>query len=166
MAKKVQKNYRIDGGIANTFSAICDAKGLNRNIVIEDLMKQYSANDGQKIFDEIYAPLIAKAVQHSVKEQVERLAKMIYQTQTNSAASLFGTPLFHIEGLKGMEDILESYLDPRVLKQDRRRISETYTMKDNGLPAVAKLRKIAHDDVQKRKKESTPPKEEKVEVAN
>lgn len=153
MAKKVQKNLKLDAGILAEFEKIANRKKEHHNTEIEELMKQYIARDGQMLFDDLYAPRIAYSVEKAVDKQVNRLAKMIYQTQVDASAALYSSPVFHIEMLKGVEEIMESYLDPRVLNPNRPKISNKFTFNENGKRAVASLRKIANIDHQEKRKQ-------------
>ncbi|MED3561487.1 hypothetical protein [Bacillus xiapuensis] len=153
MARKRQKNIRIDEGILAEFEKIANRKKQQHNTEIEELMKQYIARDGQMLADDIYAPRISKSVEMAVEKQINRLAKMIYKTQVDSTASLYGSPVFHTQMLRGMEDILDTFLDTRLLRQDRVRISDQYSLANNGKQAVKNLRKMALTDHQEQKRE-------------
>ncbi|MED1205595.1 hypothetical protein [Heyndrickxia acidicola] len=153
MATKVQKNLRIDAGILAEFEKIANRKKQNHNAEMEELMKQYIARDGQILYDDLYAPRIAQAVKNAVDEQINRLAKMIYKTQVDATAALYSAPVFHTQTLKGMENVLEAFLDKRLLDPNRLRPSDQYTFSGNGKPAVSNLRKIARTDHQEQKKE-------------
>ncbi|MED4068584.1 hypothetical protein [Priestia megaterium] len=154
MARKVQKNVGIDAGVLAEFTKIANRKKQNHNAEIEAMMKDYIARDGQMLADDIYAPRIAEAVKLAVDGQINRLAKMIYQAQINSSASLYSGSLLHIENLKNIEELLETYLDPRLLNPDRQKLSARFSFEKNGKTAIKRFRKIAHDDVQEQKRES------------
>ncbi|USK77779.1 hypothetical protein [Peribacillus frigoritolerans] len=152
MAKKVQKNLKLDAGILAEFEKIANRKKEHHNTEIEEMMKQYIARDGQMLFDDLYAPRIAYSVEKAVDKQVNRLAKMIYQTQVDATAGLYSSPVFHIEMLKGVEEIMESYFDHRVLNPNRPKVSNKFTFNENGKKAVANLRKMANVDHQEKRK--------------
>ena len=154
MARKVQKNVGIDAGVLAEFAKIADRKKQNHNAEIEAMMKDYIARDGQMLADDIYAPRIAQAVKLAVQGEINRLAKMIYQTQINSSASLYSGSLLHIENMKNIEELLETYFDPRLLNPNREKLSTKFSFEKNGKTAIAKFRKIAHDDVQQQKREA------------
>lgn len=154
MAHKRQKNLRIDEGILDEFEKICNRKKQNHNVEMEELMKQYIARDGQMLFDDLYAPRIAHSVKTAVDDQINRLAKMIYKTQVESTAALYSAPVFHSQMLKGLEDILDMFINPQLLNQNRIRISDQYSLAANGKTAVKNLRKIALTDHQDQKKET------------
>ncbi|MCI2254237.1 hypothetical protein L2D08_07660 [Domibacillus sp. PGB-M46] len=152
MARKQQKNIRIDQGVLAEFEKIANRKKQHHNAEIEELMKQYIARDGQLLFDDLYAPRIAHSVKQAVDDQINRLAKMIYKTQVESTAALYATPVFHNQIVKGVEDVLEMFLDARILNQNRIRISDQYSISSNGKQAVKNLRKMALTDHQEQKK--------------
>lgn len=154
MAKKRQKNIRIDAGVLDAFEKIAGRKGQHHNAEIEEMMKSYIARDGQLLVDEVYAPMIAQAVKIAVQAEINRLAKMIYQAQINSSASLYSGSLLHIENLKNIEELLETYFDPRLLNPERQKLSAKFSFEKNGKTAIKRFRKIAHDDVQQQKRES------------
>lgn len=116
-------------------------------------MKQYIARDGQMLFDDLYAPRIAHSVKTAVEEQINRLAKMIYKTQVDATAALYSSPVFHSQTLKGVEDVLDMFINPQLLNKDRIRISDQYSLANNGKTAVKNLRKIALTDHQEQKAE-------------
>lgn len=153
MAVKRQKNLRMDDGILSEFEKICKKKKMDQNAIMEDLMKQFIARDGQMLFDDLYAPRISHAVKTAVDDQINRLAKMIYKTQIDATAALYSTPILHNQLLHGMEDIMDMYLDPRIMNQNRTRISEQYTFNLNGKNAVRNFRNIAITDHKEQKKE-------------
>lgn len=153
MARKQQKNIRIDQGVLSEFEKIANRKKQHHNVEIEELMKQYIARDGQLLFDDLYAPRIAHSVKQAVDDQINRLAKMIYKTQVESTAALYATPVFHNQIVKGVEDVLEMFLDARILNQNRIRISDQYSISSNGKQAVKNLRKMALTDHQEQKKD-------------
>lgn len=153
MARKQQKNIRIDQGVLSEFEKIANRKNQHHNAEIEELMKQYIARDGQLLFDDLYAPRIAYSVKQAVDDQINRLAKMIYKTQVESTAALYATPVFHNQIVKGVEDVLEMFLDARILNQNRIRISDQYSISSNGKQAVKNLRKMALTDHQEQKKD-------------
>lgn len=153
MAKKQQKNIRIDKTVLDEFAKIADRKGQHHNIEIEEMMKHYITRDGQLVFDDLYAPRIAHAVKQAVDEQINRLAKMIYKTQVESTASLYSTPVFHNTLLKNVEDVLETFLHPRLLSESRTRISDKYSKNENVHHAVRNLRKMAHTDHREQQRE-------------
>lgn len=155
MARKRQKNIRIDEGILNEFEKIANRKKQHHNEEIEELMKQYIARDGQMLFDDLYAPRIAHSVKQAVDEQINRLAKMIYKTQVESTAALYSAPVFHNQMIKGVEDVLDMYMNGQLLNPNRIRISDQYSLSSNGKQAVKNLRKIALSDHQDQKKESS-----------
>ncbi|USK72633.1 hypothetical protein [Peribacillus asahii] len=152
MARKRQKNLRIDEAILDEFEKIANRKKQQHNTEIEELMKAYIARDGQLIFDDLYAPRIEHAVKQAVESQINRLAKMIYQTQVDATASMYSAPVFHIESLRGIENILETYIRPEVLNPSRVKVSDQYTFNHNGKLAVKNLRKVAYMDHQENKK--------------
>lgn len=152
MATKVQKNLRIDAGILSEFEKIAKRKKQNHNAEVEELMKQYIARDGQMLFDDLYAPRIAHSVKQAVDEQINRLAKMIYKTQTDATAALIAAPVFHTQTIKGVEDVLDMYLNSQLLNPNRIRISNELSNANNGKTAVARLRKMAFSDHQEQKK--------------
>jgi len=154
MAKKRQKNIRIDAGVLDAFEKIAGRKGQHHNAEIEEMMKSYIARDGQLLVDEVYAPMIAQAVKIAVQAEINRLAKMIYQAQINSSASLYSGSLLHIENFKNIEELLETYFDTLLLNPERQKLSAKFSFEKNGKTAIAKFRKIAHDDVQQQKRES------------
>ncbi|PGQ88339.1 hypothetical protein [Priestia megaterium] len=155
MARKVQKNVAIDAGVLAEFAKIANRKKQNHNAEIETMMKEYIARDGQMLADDIYAPRIAQAVKLAVEGQINRLAKMIYQAQINSSAALYSGSLLHIENTKNIEKLFETYLDPRLLKPDRQKLSAKMSFDKNGKAAIETFRKYAHDDVQKQKQVAT-----------
>lgn len=159
MATKRQKNLRIDDSILTQFEKICKKKKVDQNSEMEELMKQHIARDGQMLTDDIYAPRIAQAVTHAVDAQINRLAKMIYKTQVDATAALYASPVFHNQSLKGMEDILEMFLNSQLLNPNRVRISDQHSLNTNGKTAVHNLRKIALTDHKEQKREQ--PKTEK-----
>ncbi|MDF9763798.1 hypothetical protein OKW24_005694 [Peribacillus simplex] len=152
MASKKQKNLNIDEGILKKFEEIANRKKQQHNTEVEEMMKAYIARDGQILFDDLYAPRIAHTVTKAVDHQIERLAKMIYQTQVDATAALYSSPVFHIEMLKGVEEIFETHLDPRVLNQNRPKVSNQFTFNHNGKSAVKNLRKMANVDHQENRK--------------
>ena len=151
MGKKIQKNLRIESGISSEFAKICERKKLNQNEVVEDLMKQYIARDGESLFDELYAPKITKMVQKGIDNQINRLAKMLYQTQTNSAAALHAIPFFHIEMMKYMHEAFPNYLDKRLLAPTPKNLAKDYTMEHNGQRVINQFQNMGRDNVAKRK---------------
>lgn len=153
MARKRQKNLRLDEGIVTEYEKICDRKKENHNTVMEELMKQYIARDGQMLFDDLYAPRIAHSVKTAIDEQINRLAKMIYKTQVDATASLYSTPVFHSQQIKAMEDVLDMFINPQLLNKDRIRISDQYSLANNGKTSIKNLRKIALSDHQEQKAE-------------
>lgn len=155
MATKTQKNIRIDAGILDQFEKIANRKKQHHNAEIEELMKQYIARDGQLLFDDLYAPRIAHSVKQAVEEQINRLAKMINKTQIDSTASLYSAPLLHNQVVRGMEDVLDMYLNGQLLNQNRVRISDRFTLAANGKTAVRNLRNLALSDHKENRKEQT-----------
>lgn len=155
MGQKTQKNLRIESGISDEFAKICKRKKLNQNEVVEDLMKQFVARDGQAIFDELYAPHIMAMVQKGVDSQINRLAKMIYQTQTNSAAALHAIPLFHIEMMNFFDAAVQNYFDKRILAEEPKNLFKEYTMDKNGKGAITALQNMGRKNAAKRKEEIT-----------
>lgn len=83
MARKLQKNVRIDSDILSDFERICKKKDISQNVMMEDLMKQFIARDGEELFDNLYSPKIESVVKNAIEGEINRLANMIYQTQTN-----------------------------------------------------------------------------------
>lgn len=156
MARKVQKNIRIDEGVLQEFAKIADRKDQHHNVEIEELMKQYIARDGQLLFDDLYAPRISHAVKTAVDEQINRIMKVLYNINVDVTASLYSAPTFHQQAVRATEEVIESYLNPQLLDQQRVPISTNYSLAQNGQKSVDQLRKIAHSDIQKRrtKKES------------
>jgi hypothetical protein len=156
MARKVQKNIRVDEGVLQEFVKIADRKKEHHNVEIEELMKQYIARDGQLLFDDLYAPRISHAVKTAVDEQINRIMKVLYNINVDVTAALYSAPTFHQQSVKGLEDVIESFLNPQLLDQQRTSISANYSLAQNGQKSVDHLRKIAHSDIQKRrtKKES------------
>jgi hypothetical protein len=152
MAKKKQKNITIDAGILKSFEKIADQKGQHHNIEIEEMMKAYIARDGQLLFDDLYAPRVDQVVTKAVDRGTDRMAKMVYQAQLDSTAALYSSPVFHIEMLKAIEEILETFFDPRVLNQNRPKISNKFTFNHNGKLAVKNLRKMANAELQEKRK--------------
>lgn len=155
MAKKVQKNLKLDAGILAEFEKIADRKKEHHNREIEEMMKAYIARDGQLIFDDLYAPRIAHSVKQAVDDQINRLAKMIYQAQVDATAALYSTPIFYNQTLKGMEDILENFMNVQLLNPTRSRISNKNSLNENGQQAVRNLRNIAITDHKDNKKKKT-----------
>lgn len=143
MAKKAQKNYRIDAGVANKFSEICDSIGTDRNVIVEQLMKDFIAKDGKLLAGDIMAPWLAKSVEKAVEKQINRLAKMIYRTHVDATASVYGVPLLHKAIIKDVEDVLHTWINPQLLNPNRKRISDRRTLEDNGTGSVHNLRKHA-----------------------
>lgn len=146
MSVKKQKNIRIDESVLNEFEKIANRKKQKHNSEIEDLMKQYIARDGQLLFDELYAPRIEHTVKQAMDDQVNRLAKMISKVSIDATASIYSTPLLHNQILKGTEDILERYLDVRILNQNRTPISQEYTVSKTANNAIGYMRKLAYTD--------------------
>ncbi|MDM5451037.1 hypothetical protein [Peribacillus simplex] len=153
MARKKQKNLNIDEHILQDFEKIANRKKQQHNTEVEELMKAYIARDGQLLFDDLYAPRIAHTVTKAVDDQIDRLAKMIYQTQKDATAALYSSPVFHIEMLKGVEEIIETHLDPRLLNQNRPKVSTKFSFNHNGKLAVKNLRKMATVDHQENRKQ-------------
>ena len=98
---------------------------------------------------------ISAAVNKQIDTQINRLAKMIYQTQTNSAAALYAIPLFHIEMMKYFHKAIPHYFDPRMLNEFPKDLSKAYTMDVNGDAAIRALQNKSRKDVERRKKEIT-----------
>lgn len=153
MARKKDVHYKIDEGIVNEFTKIIESKKKNdkdRTItysgVIEEMMKNYIALDGQLLVDEIHAPRIGYAVKKAVDDQMQRLIKMISKTQLEATAALYSAPLFHHETLKGMEEILENYMNTQLLDPARTRIADKKSFNTNGLQSIQTLRNIAVND--------------------
>lgn len=151
MAKKANKHFRLDEGILNEFVKITKKKKAIQSEEVEEMMKQYISRDGEMIFDDLYAPRISHAVKQAVDEQINRLAKMIYKTQVDATASLYSAPVFHNQTLKGIEDVLDMYINGQLLNPNRQRISENHTLNTNGKNAIHNLRKIALTDHKEQK---------------
>lgn len=154
MAIKQQKNLRIDMGIAEQFAKICKKNGVDQNSQMEDLMKQYIARDGQILFDDIYAPRIEAATERAMDKQITRMIKMLNKVQIDSTASLYSHPAFYNQTIKGIEDVLNEFLDARVLNPHRTAISSKYSVSSNGKQAVRSLRNIALTDMKEQRKEA------------
>lgn len=151
MAVKRGKHMRIDSGTLTEFEKIAKKKKKHQNQIIEEMMEEYITRDGQMLTDDLYAPRIAEYVKKAVDGQINRLAKMIYKTQVESTASLYANPLLHNQILAGVEEILEEFLHPQLLDQNRTLISKNYTLDKNGKVAVNRLRKVAHTDHEEQK---------------
>jgi hypothetical protein len=151
MARKKQKLLRIDESILNEFEKICKKKKSEYSYEVEQMMKDYIARDGQKLVDELYAEQIGKAVKSAMDDQVNRLAKMIYNVNVDTTAVLNSVPAIYKKNLKAIETTFENFMNEQLLSPERSSQADHFDYNSDGQKMVSNLRNHARNDIQQRK---------------
>jgi hypothetical protein len=151
MGKREGKFFRIDSSLTDEFVKICKRKKTEQSDEIEALLKQYIAKDGEITIDDIYAPRIAQAVKVAVDDQVNRIAKMLYNINVDVTSILYGMPAIHKKDLKALEDTIEMFVNPQLLNPKRTPQSTHFEFNKDGRNMIQNLRDFARNDIKQRK---------------
>jgi antitoxin component of RelBE/YafQ-DinJ toxin-antitoxin module len=149
MGKKERKTYNLDSGVVKSFQQIATKKGLKYSELLEQLLEQFIAKDGEMFADEIYAPRLEYTITQAVKKETNRLAAMIYKNQLETSAVLIGLPSLYKKMQKGMEDALRLHINPEILMETKETdpvegidfISPSFRYNYEGIEMIEKLRK-------------------------
>lgn len=119
MGVKERKTYNLDSGVVKSFEQIAKKKGVSYSKLLEELLEQFIAKDGEMFADEIYAPRIESLVNQAVKKETNRLASMIYKNQIETSAILISIPALYKKIQKGIEEGIRVHINEEVLNETK-----------------------------------------------
>lgn len=156
MGKKERKTYNLDSGIVKEFEQIAKKRGLKYSELLEQLLEQFIAKDGEMFVDDLYAPRLNELVQSTVRKEVDRACGMISNLHVDSNAVLIAVPALYKKLMQGLESTLENMLLENLLKEDTDRehplVSHAWRNKTDGAQMLQALRNNSRTDIQSRRK--------------
>lgn len=152
MAKKQRKIYSLDMGVVEQFEKICKKKDTEFSAAVQGMMEHWIAKDGELTMDDLYAPRISGLVKRTVQDEVDRIAKMLYNINVDVTANLYAIPAMYKKNLKSVEHTFNHYLDERVLNPKRVSAAEQFNYAEDGQKIIADVRNFARNDIKQRKK--------------
>lgn len=119
MGKKERKTYNLDSGVVKGFEEIAKKKGVKYSMLLENLLEQFIAKDGEMFADEIFAPRLEYAINQAVKKETSRLASMIYKNHIETSAVLISIPSLYKKVIQGIEESLRLHINPQILNETK-----------------------------------------------
>jgi hypothetical protein len=159
MGRKTRKNYSVDEGVAVQFQKICKKNEKEYSAVIEDLMKEYVARDGQALMDDLYAPRIQVLVEKTVRKEIDRLARMLYNINVDVTAGLYAFPAMYKKTMNSIETTLDQYINEQLLSPNRKPLSQEFKVGEEGERIIDTIRNYSRKSMKIRQRERALEKE-------
>lgn len=153
MAHKVRKNYSLDEGTVLKFQEICKKQKKEFSEVVEMLMEDYIAKDGQILIDDIYAPRMEAVVSRTMKKEIDRMAKMLYNINVDVTAGLYAFPALYKKTMGSVEDTFNHYVNEQLLTPNRQSLAKQFAIAEDGERIIQAVRNFARNDIKTRQQE-------------